>query len=265
MRRIFVATLGQRPEAITVALDEMLRRVRYDAVAIVHTAETSAIAESLAQLRKVFAKDYQGLLVFYHEIMLRSGKPMLDVNTQDTATDYFYGVFEVLKHYWQQGDRQHLLISGGRKAMSAYAMIAASYVFNHEDDRVLVVVSDERLTANHGQFHVEPGMRDQVQIVYLPLQPARLAPGSDPAELFDRWLPMREKFLAKLSAAERELCEVFQSYQYADNKELGEYLSKSERTVAKQLENIYKKMDGFFDTTLPKDKRSILRDILRGG
>lgn len=119
MRQIFVATLGQRPEAITVALDEMLRRrMRYDAVAVLHTAETSAIAVSLAQLREVFANDYQGLPVFYHEITLRSGKPMLDVNTQDTATDYFYGVFGVLKHYWQQGDRQHLLISGGRKAMS---------------------------------------------------------------------------------------------------------------------------------------------------
>ncbi len=264
MSTIYLATLGQRPEAITVALDKLMKRYSYNAVAILHTnPQDRSLSEAYQAIQRVMQTDYPQLEARYHEITLRDGRPMNDVNTQDSADDYFRGVLRVLWNYREQGCNLHLMISGGRKAMSAYAMIAASYVFRSDNDRVLTVLSGESVMQQQGVFHVSPHQADDVKIVELPLHYARVAPGSDIEELLAKPKSHKAAFWDKLTPAERELCEVFQTHPHATNEELAAMLSKSSGTIRTQLESVYDKMGQFFETSIPKDKRSVLKDLLR--
>lgn len=266
MNTVFLATLGQRPEAITVAFDRLRERHDYEAIGVLHTnREASGIAEAYTRLYAVLKADYPGVRVFWHEIVCTDGSPLLDVTNQDTANAYHKGVFAVLNDYRKRDYHQHLLISGGRKAMAAYALSAASYAFTPPHDKCWVVLSDERLMSVAGRFHAGAGEREQVQMVELPLLTARLMPGSDAEAVFQRHDTPREGFLHTLSRAERCLCDMLQSYPHADSASLGELLSKSPRTVEAQLASIYNKMCIYFENPMEtRNKRGLLMDILRG-
>src|SRR5262245_3830865 len=49
MARIFLATLGERPSAITVALDKLLEHEQYEHLVILHTNIETTRAENLAK------------------------------------------------------------------------------------------------------------------------------------------------------------------------------------------------------------------------
>src|SRR5690606_29338895 len=184
---------------------------------------------------------------------------------QHSAEAYYRGVLQVLYEYKRDGWLLHLMLAGGRKAMSIYAMLAASALFEPPHDRVWTVLSPEAMLAQPGQFHTPPGLRQQVQLVDLPLRPARIAPGTTVEALLERPLSRSRAFLAKLTPAERDLAELLRRNPYASNDQLGQLSNKSGRTVENQLRTIYDKMIGFLDKGESiTDKRQALLDILRG-
>ncbi|MBE2183847.1 MAG: hypothetical protein IAE89_10515 [Anaerolineae bacterium] len=266
MPTLYVATLGQRPEAITVAFDRLNEQYRYDGMAVLHTEPTiSGIAQSFNDLHAVCDRDYSSLHRRFHEITGPGGAPLMDIEDQRSAEAYYHGVLRVLHEYKHDGWRLHLMIAGGRKAMSIYAMLAAGIVFDPPHDRVWTVLSPESMLAKAGQFHVPAGMRQQVQLVELPLRPVRVAPGTTVEALLERPNSRRDIFLAKLTPAEREVAELLRSNPYASNEELGTIGNKSGRTVENQLAAIYNKLIGFFDFGENiNNKRQALLDILRG-
>ncbi len=267
MPTLYAATLGQRPEAITIAFDRLSEVYRYDELAVLHTApNASGIAQAYADLRAVCTRDYPRLSTRFHEIAFANNAPLSDISDQDSAEAYHRAVLERLYQYKRDGWQLHLMIAGGRKAMSIYAMLAASVIFEPPRDRIWTVLSSEALLAKQGQFHIPPGMREQVKMVELPLRPARIAPGTSVAMLLEPPVSRRAMFLAKLSNAEREVAEAMWKNPYASNKRLGEITNKGERTVETHLQSAYGKMIGFLDygETI-NDKRQALLDLLREG
>lgn len=267
MPTLYIATLGQRPEAITVAFDRLHEQYRYEGLAVLHTEPNmSGIAQACADLRTVCERDYQTLQKHFHEITYSDNAPLIDIEDQRSAEAYYQGVLRVLYEYKQEGWLLHLMIAGGRKAMSIYAMLAASALFEPPHDRVWTVLSPDSMLAKPGQFHIPAGLRDQVQLVELPLRPARLAPGTAVEALLERPISRLDAFLAKLTPAEREVAELLRRNPYASNEQLGKIGHKSGRTVENQLASIYDKLIGFLDfgETI-SDKRLALLDILRGG
>ncbi|GIL09192.1 MAG: hypothetical protein BroJett033_7030 [Chloroflexota bacterium] len=267
MSTVYVATLGQRPEAITVAFDLLRERFHYGALAVLHTEPTaSGIADAYAALRSACACDYPDLSVRFHEITRADGAPLFDISDQLAAEAYHRGVLEVLHDYRRDGWRVHLMLAGGRKAMSIYAMLAASLLFEPPRDRVWTVLSPEAMLAQPGQFHTPPGLRDQVQLVELPLRPARIAPGIGIEQLLAQSPSPAAAFLDKLSPAEREVADLLWRNPYASNKELAARGHKSVKTIETHLTSIYQKFDIYFDFgETVSDKRIALLDILRGG
>lgn len=267
MPTVFLATLGQRPEAITVALDRQLERYSYDQIGILHTEPFhSGISKALSALREVLPRDYEHLSVRYHELLDSQQRGLIDLDSASSAQAYFEAIFEVLNAYRQEGYHIHLLVSGGRKAMSVYATLAASYLFDTPYDKVLTVLSSENLVAEEGKFHAPSGMRGQVQVVDLPLRPARLVPGANASEIIrQRPQSSREEFLGRLTPQERLLCDTLLQNPHATNRELGKILHKTERTVENQLSSIYDKMEGYF-TGVPEasKKRFVLLRVLQG-
>src|SRR5437016_4676014 len=111
MASIFAATLGQRPEALTVAFDLLRERYPSLILAVLHTEpQRSRIAQSLEKLRQVIEKDYSDVGVNWHEIRRYNGDPLLDIVDQARADDYYHGVLRCLLDYKKRGFTVHLMI-----------------------------------------------------------------------------------------------------------------------------------------------------------
>jgi CRISPR-associated Csx14 family protein len=266
----FLATLGQRPEIVTLALDLLREREDISSVAVIHTdVQTSGVGEAVSALKPVLAQEYSSLSVRFHEVVRANGVPLADMTDYAAAMDYFTGVYNVLRDYKQKGTRLHFLVSGGRKAMSIYATLAAALVFR-QHDRLWTLLSPEALVRQTGQFHAPRGWRERVHLVEMPLLPARTATlladtEDNPLRLVERLRDKRAHFLAKLQPAQRLLAELLAQHPDATDSELARMLHQSTRTVEGQLRRIYPVMIGYIDNgERIRHKRQALIDFLLG-
>ncbi|MCC7207464.1 MAG: hypothetical protein IT323_09165, partial [Anaerolineae bacterium] len=260
MRHVYLATLGQRPEAITVAFDKLCEQYDFVEAIILHTEPRhSAIAEAYTRLREVFAAEYDGLPVRWVQITRENGDPLLDITDQDGATSYMRGIYREMRACKRAGDTLHLLVAGGRKAMSIYATLAASYLFGPHD-RVWTVLSPSEMLAEPGVWHIPPGLRDRVQLVDLPVLPARLQPADreqfdDPLELVAWRRQPREALFSMLSEAECQIVQLLERHPRATNVDLARMLSKDERTIENQLRSVYRKLERVTDVDGPLNRK----------
>lgn len=266
---VFLATLGQRPEAITMALDALLPRYHYVEARILHTdAEHSDIADAYTELMNVLKSDYDGLKILGTALTYANGQALIDISDQHSAEAYYHALLEIVRQYRVQHKPIHLLVAGGRKAMSIYAALAAALLFG-EHDRLWTIHSPKDMM-QAGLFHVAAGMQDRVQIIQLPVRPSRLLPGvlagEDIQHLLERSRTSpRQMFLQSLTEEESKVAEALHQHPYAGNDELGEILAKSPRTVENQLRTIYGKLFTYFDLNIEdKRKRQALLDVLAG-
>lgn len=272
MSNVFMATLGQRPEAITVAFDRLREQYALPLMVILHTdPRVSGIADAHERLRQVLASDYPDVQVQWHELLRKDNGPLLDIYDRSTASAYYRSVLKILRVYKAQDCTIHLLVAGGRKAMSIYATLAASLVFGNRD-RVWTVLSPDEMLKDPGGFHIPPGMRDQVQVIDLPVLPARLTPEmlesdllDDPEAFIARKQDPRSDFLARLSPQERRLAELLEQHPHKTDQELALLLGKSTRTISNQFSMIYGKLTTYLDFgDGVVRKRQALLDILQG-
>lgn len=266
MSHVYLATLGQRPEVITLALDGLLRMGYPIGTAVVlHTDPIgSPIASALESLRPVLAGYQPSITPLYREVMCPDGQPLHDITDTLSADSYHRALIHIFAEFKASTSALHLLVAGGRKAMSIYAMLAASVVFGAQD-RVWTLLSEPELVARRGEFHLRAGDYDKIQMVALPMLTARLVPGADPIDAYERRADPRTDFLTKLSPAETAIAEALIQSPSATNAELAARLGKSQSTVEKQLESIYAKMVGFYDGgESVVHKRAVLVNLLRG-
>ena len=265
MSHLFLATLGQRPEAITVAFDHLNERYAFAGVVLITTdPQVSDIDQAYTDLTRVFKQDYTGLPVHIRVIERSNGSPLIDIVDSGSAEDYLHGMLSILQGYKRDGYNLHLLIAGGRKAMSIYGTVAASLIFTPGVDKVWTVISPDEVMKK-GQFHAPPAFREQIQAVELLLVTARVPQGADPMEVLKRRRSTRTDFLARLTSEEQRLCNLLIDQPYASNQDLGGILNKSERTVENQLRSVYGKLTGFLDLgERVSNKRQALLDMLRG-
>src|SRR5262245_3784088 len=97
---IWMATLGQRPEAVTIALDKLSEHYVYDqAVILLTDPQVSGIATSYQTLKTVWERGYSHLPVDWHIITYTNGAPLLDIDSQAAAQTYFEGVIACISAY----------------------------------------------------------------------------------------------------------------------------------------------------------------------
>ncbi|PJF31864.1 MAG: hypothetical protein CUN51_02670 [Candidatus Thermofonsia Clade 1 bacterium] len=253
MRYIHLATIGQRPQAITVALDNLRLRYAYEQIGLLHTDSVrSGIAESLRELRAELARAYPELPVRLHEVRALDGSPLLDIEDESAAEAYFYGVLDALLHYKQSGYNVHLMIAGGRKAMSVYAVYAASLLLD-EHDAVWTVLTPQDII-QRGAWHVSPVERERIQVTLMPFLPSRFAPTTlealtrdDIIEYLKRRLNRKEMLLSRLTDTQRRVANVLALHDDYSNAQIADLLSLSERTVQRHLQDIYERMRDIFD------------------
>ncbi len=276
MPDILIATLGESAPAISVAF-ERWNEYRHDAeLAIIHTDPVqSRISTALARLHKFFPTEYVSLRVHWHEVhryVNDTEHPMLDLDDDSAAWDYFRGVFRVLCQYRDSGYRLHLLIAGGRKEMAFYASTAAAALFRETGDQLWTVHSPKDMI-DAGMLRIPPGRKAEVRLIKLPILPARLNDdelqrlSSDPQSYFSGRTENRLRFLDQLTPAERQLAEMIQENPYLETQAVAQRLGKQPKTIENQLHGLYAKMIAFVPIDEHSDgsqKRLLLADLLRG-
>jgi len=276
MPDILIATLGEAAPAVSFAFERWREGRRDPELAIIHTDPVqSKISTALARLRKFFPTEYADLRVHWHVVHRRvNGKeqPMLDLDDESAAWDYFRGVLQVLCEYRDAGYRLHLLVAGGRKEMAFYASTAAAALFRETGDQLWTVHSPRDMI-DSGMLRIPVGRKNEVQLVKLPFLPGRLTNDelqsllNDPQSYFAGSLEKRLNFLDCLTPAERDLADVLQENPYLDAPMLAERLGKQPKTVENQLGKLYNKMTAFVPIDEGSDgsqKRLLLADLLRG-
>ncbi|MFQ3534772.1 MAG: CRISPR-associated ring nuclease [Aggregatilineales bacterium] len=271
MRHIYLATIGQRPQAVTVAFDDLHLRYNYERIGLLHTDPVhSGIAEALRALRAELGRAYSQLPVDLHEVRNLDGSSLLDIEDESAAEAYFYGVLDALLHYKQSGYSVHLMVAGGRKAMSVYAVYAASLLLD-EHDAVWTVLTPQDIMERR-VWHVPPHERNRIQVTLMPFLPSRFAPTTletltrqDIIEHIKKRLNRRELLLSRLTDAQRRVANVLALHDEYSDAQIAQLLSLSERTVQRHLQDIYNRMRDVFDFgDRIRDQRLALIKIMKG-
>lgn len=271
MPELLIATLGTKPQVVTLSLDILLRRgCRLDRVIVLHTDPGfEPIAGSLARLQDALAAAYGLLPVTYVE--LRDGdRPLADITDETSAAAYFRGLYGVVLAHKRGGHTVHLLGAGGRKAMSMYTALTAQLLFD-TDDRLWTLVSPPALVESD-MLHDEAGL---AVLVRVPVPPSGLVPGlyenprlDDPfvaVENRERETQRRRQAFVRhwLTPAEQILAHTLVAFPRETSAEIAARLGKSKRTVDTQLGSIYAKLNEFLNYEIPtRDKRRLLLDVL---
>jgi hypothetical protein len=156
--------------------------------------------------------------------------------------------------------------------MAFYASTAAAAVFRETGDQLWVVYSPKDLIES-GELRIPPGRKNEIQMISLPILPARLNEdelqrlSDDPESYFAGRQENRLRYLDRLTPAQRELALLIQQNPYDDVAKLAEQLGKQPKTIENQQGELYSKMLEFVPHDESRDnsqKRLLLADLLRG-
>ena len=267
MSLIFLATVGQRPAAVTMAFDLLGQRYKYSEIGFIVTDPQHPNIKSYHQQLLSFTReDFPDYDIVNHIVRDTENQPLIDIHNSHDAEIYFRNILSILKSYREDGHHIHFLVAGGRKAMTTYATIAASLIFGI-NDHVYTIISSEKLI-REGHRKVPIGRSNEVEIVPLPMLPSRLLPNMLPmitvTEIIELTNDSRERFLGDLTEIEHNLVETVYQNPRATYKKLGNMLNKSPRTIENQLAKIYTKMLPYYEIQNTREKKNTLIDVMAG-
>lgn len=250
---ILIATLGEQPQVVTLALDLLQAQgEKVEEVWLVHTwGPGGGKPAAVVRLQEEAAYYGPAVAFHFHPIQAENQAPT-DILSEADASAAFTTLYQVLKGAKRQRKQVHLSLAGGRKVMSAYALAAAQMLFDAAD-RCWHLISEGPLL-QEGRMHPRPG--DRVQLVPVPVlrwsavSPVftALAQYDDPwaaVQAQNAWLDQEARqraraFLDSLTSSEREVAELLAA-EGLGNAALAARLHRSEKTIANQLSSIYRK------------------------
>ncbi len=252
MNATLIATLGTEPQGVTWMLDWLLARgFAIGEVLVLHTT-ASVIEPALNILQNEFAGSYPGIR-YRAEAVQGDDGPIQDIASEKDTWAFLRAVYRAIRQTKRAGRAVHLSLTGGRKTMAVYAMVAAQLLFD-ENDRAWHMISEVHWSGAVRRMHATP--LDRFQVVSVPVVrwsdaavvQVLLAEVDDPWEALRRQQEFtlqevirrrREFWDHHLTPALREVAELLVR-EGLDNAEIARRLHKSEHTIANQLTRIYR-------------------------
>ncbi|RMH79719.1 MAG: CRISPR-associated protein Csx14 [Calditrichaeota bacterium] len=254
-QEVLIATLGVSPQIVTICLDLLAQQtVQVEEVVSIYTANRqvkTALAQLDAELQRMGGPVHRPVLIGNDK------KVVQDFLTADDATLLLQILYREVKCQKDMQRRVHLLIAGGRRVMSAYALVVAQLLFD-EHDHCWHLFSDFWQNDRSCKMHIEPG--DYAVLVPVPvlrwspmvMRDAELAFGDDPWQVIahQQELQQRERdvhlqaFLKSLPRAQREVARLMA--EGLDNNAIAARRHTSPNTVTKQVSAIYAEWRVFF-------------------
>jgi CRISPR-associated protein Csx14 len=279
--QVLIATLGDQPQVVTVALDLLLEQpeTEINEVALIHTAPTGVIGESLRRLEAEFADDVHYLhkdrACDFRRVPVRiHARTIADVTTEPEAGAVLQTVYDTVRHYKQKGCLIHLSIAGGRKPMAVFGLAAAYLLFDLRDRLWHLFSSREFIDCCREKGLMHARKPEDAQLVPIPVVPwgaffpalshlAIKTPDEIVEIIADRaGAETRRRcrdLLDQLTRREREILRLI-----AEGKtpqEVAERLFVSRSTVASHLTSIFGKFRNVWE--LPVDSRQTYHDLWR--
>ena len=257
---LLIATLGSKPQLVTLALD-CLHEMGDDPsfLRIIHASKTRPeTRQALETLDADFRTKHP--LLNYQPIELNDGgKVLMDITSPEDVHVAFRTMYAEVRDAKLDEKKIHLLIAGGRRTLTVAGMATAQILFDDED-RLWHLASHPRLE-DSGNLHATPG--EWCRLIPIPVIPwGRLSPVfdvlrsvDDPFEaarllsklrLHEQWDQARIFVLTRLSGAEKNVVELLVRNGLSQN-EIAESLSLSTRTIEQHLRSAYQKAKEHWD------------------
>ena len=156
-KSVLIASLGSKPQLVTIAMDLLRRRqVSIEMAIILHTTlERREMRTSVAQLSQAFDEAYPDVQLRLICLSDQDGEPLNDVASEPAAREVFRTLHQEVKVAKRAGRCVHLSIAGGRKIIAVYAM-AVAQLFCDSDDHVWHLFSVPALVESRA-LHPRPG------------------------------------------------------------------------------------------------------------
>lgn len=254
-----IASVGSKPQLVTLALDLLLARGEgVSQVVVIHTSlERPTTRASIARLGSEFALTYPDARLRPVCLCDDGGRPLDDVTSEAAVREAFRVLYREIRAAKGAGRRVHLSIAGGRKALAVYGVAAAQLLFD-EGDAAWHLDSDPPVIESQA-LHAPPGQTRLVPVPVLrwsqvsPLL-TELAQIEDPFDAVqtqrkrlreDAGRRAQEFVSGVLSPAEREVV-LLVVREGLTNRQIGQRLCRSPRTVGHQLSSAYGKLREFY-------------------
>jgi len=255
-----IATLGSKPQLVTLAVDCLLQSGEsLDEIIVVHTYRDRA--ETQLALSRLSADLFETAL----QIKLRflelsnNGIPLQDVTSPEEVDAAFRALYAEVRMIKMHDQAIHLLIAGGRRTLTVFGMAVSQMLFDDRDH--LWHISSHPDLESSGRLHAN--VNEWVKLIPIPVIPwGRLSPAFDilhkvddpfiaarqlsAFRLREQWDLARIFILTKISPAELLVVELLIREDLSQN-EIAEKLSLSQRTVEQHLRSVYRKAADHWD------------------
>jgi RNA polymerase sigma factor (sigma-70 family) len=257
---VLIATLGSKPQLVTLALD-CLREMGEvpKSLRVIHASK--ARPETRNALEKIVS-DIQGSYprLDYKPVELQDrGGALGDITSPEEVQVAFRTLYAQVRATKLDEKKVHLLIAGGRRTLTVAGMATAQMLFDDED-RLWHLASHPDLEAS-GRLHAGAG--EWCRLIPIPVIAwGRLSPVfdalrsvDDPFEaarrlsnlrLREQWDQARIFVLSKLSPAEQNVVKLLVKDGLRQN-EIADILCISARTVEQHLRSAYQKAEEHWD------------------
>jgi len=212
---VFIATLGNAPQVVTLALDHLLSQRSFVEVCVIHTEDTpgsqqpqmkfDTMYETVQVLDAEFLHpklvetfpfeqawrvDYPTPDRYYqftyrrviiHDLVQNPGElatavAVYDVETEENSRAAFRTIYQLVKRYKEQRAIIQFCIAGGRKSMSVFGMAAAQLLFT-PGDKLWQLVSPYSFM-NSRAMHDKDGVTHLINIPFISISTVNPVLGS---------------------------------------------------------------------------------------
>jgi len=256
---VMLGTLGVEPQVITLALDCLLQQnINISEVTVIYTDNTF-VKKAWENIKKEFSTGIYSKIALRSVLIQDLYGPLQDFYSEEDLKSLLKAIFKEMRWNRENGKPTHLCISGGRKVMSVFAVVAAQLLFGPAD-RAWYLMTEGWYPGGERKMHADGA--DSVRLIRVPVLGWKesknivhtVAEMEDPLEVV-KWheeslqeiqLKRKEEFLNHwLTNAEREIVSLV--CQGIDNAAIAKRLNKQEQTVANQMRGVYEKLREWMD------------------